>query len=150
MPSPARLAAEAVASVIDAEFVVEGIVAEHDKIHESLGHLGPRVAIYPDSEGPAIEDANQQITDLTVQFFGKYDRQIDPEQRVDPRAIVDLAHRFRMAFYTYERANPGTDDVWFMHVLDIRYPDDPTGNKTRFVARIRCYGTNAALIEVQP
>lgn len=149
MPSPARLAATAIETILVSEFADQSPAVFHDKLHESVGHLGPAIGIYPERESPANDDANQQITDLIVQYLGYYDLQIDPDQTVDPRVIADLAHRFRVAFYAYEKANPGTDDVWFMQVREITYPDDPTGNKSRFVARIRCWGQNAALVESQ-
>jgi hypothetical protein len=33
-------------------------------------------------------------------------------------------------------------DLWFLRIVGVEYPDDPTGNKTRLEARLVGQGTN--------
>lgn len=129
----------------DAEFAPEGYVTEDDWLHPSLGHTGTRLACYPVRQRP---NANRQIildTEVMFQFFDAYDRQIDPEQAVSPARIEQFAERFLRAL---QKGNsPSTDHTWFFNLIDLEYPRDPTGNRTRFEARILVKSGNPSIVE---
>lgn len=148
--SPYAVVYAKIKAIIETEFTDLGVTVESDKLHGSLGWKGIRVAVYPDMEAPQPGKMNNQITAAVVQFYGKFTKEIDPEQAVDPQIVTEYAERFRRAFYVAERADAGTKEVWFMQVISVTYPDDPTGNKTRFEAIVRAYGQNQSMIEVGP
>lgn len=133
-------------AVIDTEFAPEGIAARHDNVHESLGHKYPVVGIAPVRDTPMLNNMATLETWVEVRFFDKYNREINPEQAVDPRTITNTAERLRRAIQGTNHL-PGTSRSWFMNVVDISYPDDPTGNKSRFVMTIRAFGQNPAIVE---
>lgn len=133
---------EALKTIIDAEFAPEGITARYDNLHGSLGSDGPICGLSPEMEEPVRGDNNQLTFSVMVQFFLRYTLEIDPHQTVDPSAILAMATRFREACHAWEIANPGVEELWFLTVGRIAYPDDPTGNKSRFVARVIGRGGN--------
>lgn len=132
----------ALKEIIDGEFAPEGIVAQFDNLHASLGQNGPVCGLAPEMEEPERTDFNQLTFAVQVQFFLKYSLEIDPLQAVDPSAILAMATRFRSACHVWETGDSGTNELWFLTVGRIMYPDDPTGNKSRFVARVIGRGSN--------
>lgn len=150
--SPSILTMDRLRAIIEGEFAAETVEVRDDKLHDSIGwsYDHPVVGLYPDIEVPLPSNANVQTSAIVVQFFNPYEKKIDPEQTVDPKTILALAHRFRQAVYTSERADAGTASLWFLRIEGIAYPDDPTGNKSRFVAQVRGWGDNAELIETGP
>lgn len=147
MTSAYTEAADQLKVVLDATFAPEGIVCEHDDLHESLGFNGPRLGIAPDERGDIVRGDNAlvQETWILVKFYGQWTKLVDPTQSVDPRAITLLAERFRDALQRSDQL--ATEHHWFYNLVQIRYPRDPTGNKTRFEALIRAFGANSALVE---
>jgi hypothetical protein len=148
MTSAYTQAADQLKVVLDACYADLGIVCEHDDIHESLGFQGvARLGVAPDERGDIVRGNNMlvQETWIEVKFFGAYRLDVDPNQAVDPRAITVLAERFRDALRNSNQVVTG--DMWYYDLMQIRYPRDPTGNKTRFVATLRAFGNNAALVE---
>lgn len=136
-------------TVLDTEFADLEIDAQHDNLHESLG-IGKRaVGIAPMRDVPVDRNAVAQHTYAEVKFFDRWDPKIDPGQKVDPREITQKAERFRDALRRTRATDPGTGEVWFFEILSVEYPNDPTGNKTRFSARVRAWGNNGGLIETQ-
>ncbi len=136
--------ANALAALITVEFAVELIVPIHDHMHESRGWQGIEVAISPINQkaiGASME------TNLLVQFYDLWDKQIDPLQQVDPRRITGFADRFRRKVESTQNGSLGTTDVWYFEVVDVWYPHDPTGNKTRFEAEVLGRGDNTALTQ---
>lgn len=131
-------------ALADAEFAPEGYVTEDDWLHPSLGHTGTRMAVYPVRQRPA---SNALIfdTEVTFQFFDHYDREIDPEQAVSPARIENFAERFMRALQGGN--SPSTPHTWFFNLLEIEYPRDPTGNRTRFEARIQAKSANPTIHE---
>jgi hypothetical protein len=139
---PYTLVANALEAIITNTF---GIVPVHDKIHVSLGFQAPVVGIAPLREDPTPSDRVVQETYVEIRYFDRWNKDINPYQTVDPRLITAKAEQLRAAINTYEFSGSGT--VWFFHVEGTDYPDDPTGNKTRFVMTIKAWGNNAALVE---
>ena len=79
---------------------------------------------------------------IMVQFYGKWQKMVNPDQRVDPALIESYAERLRQAV---KSGDPKTDQVWYYRIISVTYVDDPTGNKTRFEANIMAIGTNPAI-----
>lgn len=119
------------------------IVFERDRIHESLGSDGRLyVALSPDND----RANNIELTlEMLIQFYDVYDLEIDPQQQVDPSVITNKAERLRRALAAVRTT--GTQHLWFFDVTQTRYPNDPTGNKSRFEMTIVARGNNSGLIE---
>lgn len=146
---PYAIAATALKTIIDTEFEAERIVAVHDRVHDSLGHDGIYVGIAPVREAPTANNRAVQETWIEIRFFDLWDKMIDPEQEVDPFPIAGRAERLRRAIKSAvtEGIVTTSGEMWFMHVDRVDYPDDPTGNKSRFVMIVRAWGNNSALVE---
>lgn len=142
--SPYVIAATALKTIIDTKFSADGLVAVHDHLHESVGWDGNYVGISPDLERPETGSMAALGVYLKVQFYMKWEKQIDPFQKVDPFPIARLAQRFREGCRDSSLTYSG--EFWFFQVLNITYPHDPTGNKTRFEASIKAWGNNAAVV----
>lgn len=142
-----ELAAAQLKIAIDTAFAAEGFVAAHDQLHESLGWNGTQIGIAPIRD---VVNTNNYIQEtwIQVQFFGQWMKEITPTTAVDPRIVTNYAERFRRA--VQDRVVPpiGIADVmWYFNLVEIEYPRDPNGNNTRFVARLRAWGNNSALVE---
>lgn len=145
MASPYAEVADALKAIIDAEWATEGYTAIHDNLHPAVGMEGTRIGIAPEEEAARAGMMIQNDIAVTVKFYRRWDPDIDPLKKVDPRPITEHGERFRQALRRATSA--GTDQVWFFNLLRIRYPNDPVGNKTRFEADIVAYGNNSALVE---
>jgi hypothetical protein len=145
MASPYAQAADALKTIIDAEYLTEGYTAIHDNLHPAVGQDGTRIGIAPEEESARSGNMIQNDIAITVKFYRRWDPDVDYDKKVDPRPITELAHRFRAA--CRQATDPNTGEVWFFNILRIRYPNDPVGNKTRFEADIVAYGANNALVE---
>lgn len=145
MASPYAEVAEALKAIIDAEYAPEGYTAIHDNLHPAVGQEGTRIGIAPEEESPRGGNMVQQDTVVTVKFYRRWDADVDPTKKVDPRVISEFADRFRNALRN--ASTPGTSKVWYFNLTRLVYPNDPTGNKTRFEATVTAYGNNAALVE---
>jgi hypothetical protein len=143
--SPYVIAATAVKTIIDTEFAPEGIVAEHDHLHESVGWDGSYAGISPDYERPEAGNMAALGIWIKVQLYLPWDKEINPFQVVDPRIIARYGQRFREAVRAANLSYSG--QFWFFNVMDLRYPHDPTGNKTRFEASVKAWAENNALVE---
>jgi hypothetical protein len=137
------------ATIITTCYTAEGWIPIHDELHESLGWAGTVIGIAPDERGDIVNNANAlvQETWVVVRFQGAYNLKVDPSQSVDPRIVANYAERFRRAIQTANVPSYGTAQTWFYDIRDIRYPRDPTGNKTRFFATLRAFGNNSGLVE---
>lgn len=144
-PSPYVIAATALKTIIDTEFSPEGIVAIHDHLHESVGWDGNYAGISPEYERP--ESAHEVALGVwvKVQLYLQWDKEINPFQTVDPRIIAEMGQRFREACRDASLTYSG--QFWFMSVREVAYPQDPTGNKTRFVATVKAWAENNSLVE---
>jgi hypothetical protein len=83
--------------------------------------------------------------DIFLQFYGPFVADVDPFQEVDPRAITTKAERLRQALMS--ETNVGAPEVWFFNILQTRYPNDATGNKSRFEMSIRAWSNDTSLVE---
>ncbi len=148
MPASITAVRTIVRDAIALEFTAEAFPVVHDKLHPALGMpdgLQPIAGVFPLREGPSSGDANVLLMDIGVQVFGGWDARIDPTQQVDPSAIEGWAWRFQRRLRLVN--DPGTAGAWFLQLIALEYPDDPTGNKTRFEASIRAYANNPTYVE---
>lgn len=139
--------ANAIITTFNAEFAAEGFVMIRDRLHPALGRDSVAVGVSPEEDSPNVRNMLVQETVCTVQFFGYWDDSVDPGTVVDPATVTSYAERFRAALKRTSAIDPNTRQAWYFNVERVQYPDDPTGNKTRFVATVRAYGENAALVE---
>lgn len=132
-------------TAIRAEFddLLPYLAVEHDRIHESLGTDGRTyVGISPEDEFPSNIELGIEVL---IQFYGPWNADVNPHQTVDPRAITNKAERLRQALQ--EVRTVGTPGVWFFDIGRTTYPNDPTGNKTRFELTVTGTGNNTGLVE---
>ena len=139
-------AAEALKAIIDAEYAPEAYTAIHDNLHPAVGREGTRIGIAPEAQEAQSGNMYQQNIVITVKFYRRWDDAVDETKKVDPRPITEFAERFQNAVRA-TRGQIGTDSSWYFNVVRIRYPNDPTGNKSRFEADLVAYGSNPTLVE---
>lgn len=145
MPSNYALSAGALETIVNSTFAAEGIVAIHDKPHPALGYDGPVVGIFPSYDQPNTRTKVAEEAYVEIHYLDAWDKQVNPTQAVDPRIITEKAFRLKRAIKT-ANVHLGSN-MWFFNVERTEYPDDPTGNKTRFFMVIRAWGNNPALAE---
>lgn len=134
----------AVKATVEAEFASEGLTVQDDKLHESLGIDAPIAGVYPEAERPHSSGA-VGIYIVGLQVFQRWDPQIDPTQKVDPAAIEAWAWRLQRRMRPESTVNG--ENISYYVVSEVLYPDDATGNKTRFVATLTGYGHNPSIME---
>lgn len=139
--------ATAIKTVFEAEFSTEGFVMVFDNLHESLGRHRVDVGVAPVADEVNLRNAVVQETWVEVKFYDLWTQEINPDTVVNPVRITAFAERFRDSLRRARATDPGTGQVWYFDVRRIAYPNDPTGNKTRFVATIRAFGNNSNLVE---
>lgn len=142
--SPETQARQTLITVLQTEFAPEGFNVVSDRLHGSVGWNGTRIGVSPVQSVTMTRDNQVLMPELLVQFYGKWNKEINPDQQVDPAKIENFAERFRRAL---EDSDPRTTYVWFFRLRRINYPPDPTGNITRFEATVEAFGQNSALIE---
>ncbi len=118
---------------------------EKGKLHESLGSTddgGPIAGVSPEED--PVNAGNQMLLEpvALVQVFLTWEKVVDNKRVVDPTPIMTLAGAFRVEIET--RQNHNTDGLWFYNIERLWYPGDPTGQKTRFHARVKGVGDNPA------
>lgn len=143
--APETVAREALLEALRIEFAAEQFIIKDDKLHPSLGDSRTVVGVYPERSVSNAQDKFVTQFELVVQFYAKYDLEVDREQSVSPSTIESYAERFRRSIRT--GVDPKTGAVWYFDLQRINYPDDPTGNKTRFEAFMTARGNNSALLE---
>ncbi len=147
MTSPFETVATAVKAVFDAEFAAEGYTMIFYNLHESLGRTRVDVGIAPIEDLVSNNNWLVQETWVEVRFYHLWKQEIQPTTVVNPVQVAAYAERFRDALRRAQAQDPGTGQVWFFNLRRVTYPNDPTGNKTRFHATIRAFGNNSNLIE---
>lgn len=147
MASAFESLAASLKTVFDTEFTAEGFTMEADRLHESLGRYSVAVGVSPIEERAVSNNRLVSEHWIFVQFYGLWDDAVDPTTQVDPSVITGYAERFKSSLRVAQATDPHTDMVWFFDVDRIQYPNDPTGNKTRFEATIRAFGNNSNLVE---
>lgn len=138
------LVANILEEVILDEFADEPYLSvRHDRVHESVGVDGRTyVGISPEDENNYNIETRLSIL---IQFYGPWKEAVDPLQIVDPREITNKAERMKQALQSVRTVGLGI--AWFFDVVNVRYPIDPTGNKSRFELGIVVRGNNTGLIE---
>lgn len=148
--SPFEAVAAAVITIFNTEFSTEGFVMVPDNLHESLGRERVDVGVSPIEDVVNLRDSLVQETWVEVKFYHLWTQEINPNTQVNPFMVTAYAERFRDALRRSSGTDAQTGQVWFFDLRRVQYPNDPTGNKTRFVATIRAYGNNSGLIETTP
>jgi hypothetical protein len=145
MAAPETEARNALIAMLAAEFAAEEFPIKDDKLHRSLGSKGTILGVYPERMVASPRDRYVSEMGLVVQFYGKYDLKVDPQQTVSPArsrgSRIASATPCEPAIQTPTRAG-----VWYFTLERVEYPDDPTGNKTRFEAHLTARGNNGALL----
>lgn len=114
------------------------------KMHASLGADYQCAAVAPEED--RVHPGNQMVLHPVafVQVFLRWEKVVDNQRVVDPAPIETLADQFRDALQS--RQDPGVDDLWFFKVERLWYPDDPTGQKTRFHAFVQGDADNNSVL----
>jgi hypothetical protein len=139
--------ATALQQIVATEFAAEGFTAIRDNLHESLGRHRTDIGIAPVDDFPRDNDAVMKETIVEIRFYDLWTQEISPDTVVDPARITGFARRLENAIRLSNATDPGTDEVWFFDARRVTFPNDPTGNKTRFHMTIRAFGNNAGLVE---
>lgn len=134
----------AIRTSVETEFAPEGLTVLDDKLHESMGTEAPIAGVYPEAERPHSSGV-VGIFIVGLQVFQRWDPQIDPAQKVDPALIEDWAWRLQRRMRPESTVNG--ENISYYVVSEVLYPDDATGNKTRFVATLTGFGHNPSLME---
>lgn len=143
--SPMTTARNALLARMHDEFGGDGFTVVADKLHKSLGRDGTtRIGVSPIQETPLSSNRLVVGYAMLVQFYGKWTDKIDPALSIDPTAVETYSERFKRSLKGHD---PNTDTVWYFLLTDLTYPDDPTGNITRFEAKVTATGSNSSLIE---
>jgi hypothetical protein len=142
--------ATAVKSVFEAEFAPEQFTLQFDNLHPALGRYRVDVGIAPTEQRPNMRNRLVQETYVELRFYDLWTDEISPDTVVNPSKITGYADRLQRALHAAKATDPGTGEVWFFDVDRITYPDDPTGNKTRFHMTIKAQGDNPLLMETRP
>lgn len=144
MAVPETLVLTAVKELTEAIYTPEGWTVNFDKLPRSTGHDAPEaaLAVYPEAATPDPRHRVMLVIPCVLQVYLPYEARVDEGQQVDPTTIAGYADRLRRGFATGQGA--GNSDLWYLRIDNITYPDDPTGNKTRFEAQITGRGDNTA------
>lgn len=133
-------------SIISTTFAAEGVTPLRDNLHEALGQDRPECGIAPVEDRVPERNGLVQETAIEIKYYDLWTQEISPTTVVDPSAITNKAERLRRAIETHNQ-DPGTGVAWYFNIRRTRYPNDPTGNKTRFVMEIEAFGNNAGIVE---
>lgn len=140
MTPPETAVRAAVQEIFADTFDDEGWTAADDKLPRAAGKDGhAEAACYPERAYGKPGQVIELVIPVVVQLYLAYDPSPDEYIRVDPGVIEGYADRFRVAF---DDLHSGDSDFWFMGGPDFDYPDDPTGNKSRFEARVEGHAHN--------
>lgn len=124
--------------------IYPGVVVKGDKLHGSLGTEDAIIGIYPKRTRPWGRDHNVLDCEVVVQYFNNYNLEVNPNESVDPAIIESKVDVLREKLK--ERIEPATSNCWYFEITEVNYPDDPTGNKSRFEATVLARGNNTAMI----
>jgi hypothetical protein len=146
---PYTVVATALKSIIDTEFAAEGITAIHDQLHEALGLNRVTVGIAPTSKYRGPNNNVVNLIAVEIRFYDLWDKEVDPEQTVNPMKITAYANRLERALQQSQANYPGSPEVWYFDWVRTDFPNDPTGNKTRFHMQVQAHGDNTSLVETR-
>lgn len=145
MSDPYTKLANILEQVILSEFQAEEpyLNLRHDRCHESLGSDGRLyVGISPGDR--YYFDIEEQMVAL-IQWYGPFEAKVDPNQQIDPRLITAKADKLKNALAAVRTT--AFPELWYFDILSLRFPNDATGNKTRFEMEVIGRGNNTGLIE---
>lgn len=148
MTAPITEMRHIIIDALNTEFAAEGIEFKSDKLHPALGTEGAVGGVYPDSEYARDRRQIEQLNVCYVQLFCAWHKEVDPAQEFDPDLIEGYAERLRTALKAVQ--TPATQQNWFFIVTQVDYMADPTGNVSRFLARVQGSGENSNLLETGP
>lgn len=135
-----KVAASGIKAVFDTTFAPEGVTAQHDCLHESLGHGRVVAGISPIRKGFLPNNQSVQYTDILIQFYDLWRKEVDPTLQVNPFKITSYAERLERALEAAVASAQGTSGVWYYQVTGVDFPRDPTSNKSRFEMTVRATG----------
>lgn len=142
MTPPETLVTQRVRTIFETEFAPEGLTLADDKLVRAAGKDGTVAAISPESAAEKPGQVQQLVIPCLLQLYLAYDASPDEFIVVDPNVIAGYGDRLRRAFQ--EQSSGNSDDLWYLRLIRIDYPDDPTGNKSRLEATIEGEATNPA------
>ena len=143
MASTYVIAANALEAICASTF--PAVPVSHDNLHPALGVAGPRIGIAPIREPMNTRNKLVRESWIEIRYLDQWSKQVDPAQAVDPREIATKADLLLNAIRTTDVTVSG--DMWYFNVEGIEYPEDPTGNKSRFYMTVRAWGNNTSLVE---
>lgn len=150
MPASSVDFMDRIVDAVNTEFAAEQLTCLPDRLHEAITHRAAGVSV----DREAVTEAGiVTAVELSLQVFDAVNLQIDPSQQVDPGIIIDWAWRLQRRFQSPHPTDGrmwstlDTGNAYWFNVVEIGYPLDPTGNKTRFEMEIDGFGPNASLIE---
>lgn len=147
MSSPATAARSVIKTRIATAFSTEGWTGGDDKFGRSMGmeleEDDAAISVTTDFERPRLNNASLLDIGITVQFYLGYDASPDETISRDVTVIEEFAERLRQQFVG-AGARVDSGDAWYLKIIGTEYPDDPTGNKTRFEMNFICEAYNAA------
>ena len=145
--SPYTLVLAEIKDIIETEFAVEQFTVDADNLHESKGMDRVDIGFAPSDATPWSSDINTDEHHFELRFYDIWPQNQgpSPDIQVDPTLITLYAERFKDAVRRHNRV--GTSSVWFLKVDKITYPNDPTGNKTRFHEQVTAVGNNTTYLE---
>ncbi len=137
----------AVKATLETEFAAENFEVRDDKLHDSMGIERAIAAVFPEGERRHSSGVVGMFL-VSAQVFMRWDPQIDPAQVVDPGLIEAWAWRLQRRMQAESSVNSA--NISYYVVNEVIYPDDPTGNKSRFVMGIAGFGHNPSIGETSP
>lgn len=143
MTAPITTVRGTIKTALETEFASDGITILNDRLFRLDGVTGSMIGISPINEVEWDQDVYVANQFILIQCYRSYAAEANPQNRVDPAPIEDLAHRTR----TVIRDLDGNDDSWFFRVVEVSYPSDPVGKASRFEAVVKVWGRNAGVIE---
>lgn len=145
--SPYTIVFDEIKTIIETEFAPEQFTVAKDNLHESKGRDRVDIGFAPVDETPWPQDINTDEHHFELRFYliWPQNQGPSPDIEVDPSDITIYARRFKDAVRRHPRV--GTSAAWFLRVENVTYPNDPTGNKTRFHARVTAVGNNPTYVE---
>lgn len=145
MAAPETLLRQRVAALIEDEFALDSGTVKNDKLPRAAGKDGAdEIATSPENAYPHQGNWTQLVVRARVQFYMGYDATPDEYISVDPAIIEAKGDQFRRALEGNQSGN--SPDFWYLNLISLDYPDDPTGNKTRFEAVVEGRCNNPAFL----
>jgi hypothetical protein len=82
---------------------------------------------------------------VLVQVFGLWEKEVDNEKVIDPAPVEALARAFAREIQA--RQTGALPELWYIELERVGFPNDPTGQKTRFDAIVMGRAENPGVVE---